>query len=359
MKFTTLFPALAVLGSALVGSAFVGLALVALAGCGSSDDKSASTAPTADAKGASDAKAPTGRKLKVALLTPGPISDAGWNALGYEGLVAIKDDLGADVQNQEATGPKIKDAMRTYAQQNYDLVFGHGFEYNEIGVDVAKDFPKTVFISSSGGKTSANAGAFRFYLEQGCYLAGVLAAKMTKTGTIGSVAVQNYPSIVSTLQAYEAGARSVNPKIKIIPTAYFGTEGDISKAKQATESVISQGADFVIHQANSAAQGVFDAAKAKGIYAFGTNADQNSNASGVVIASATIIAKPAFLELAKQVQAGTYKGSVQLFGMDKGAIDFVINPALASKVPAEVQKALEGMKAKIKAGTLIVPKAEF
>lgn len=344
MKYVNLLPA---------------LALFALAGCGSGDDKSAAATSTTDNKPPTDAKALSGKKLKVALLTPGPVSDAGWSALAYDGLVAIKDELGADIQNQEAAGPKIKDAMRTYAQQNYDLVFGHGFEYNEIGVDVAKDFPKTVFISSSGGKTSANAGAFRFYLEQGCYLAGILAAKMTKTGTIGSVAVQNYPSIVSTLKAYEAGARSVNPKIKIIPTSYFGSEGDIAKAKQATESVISQGADFVIHQANAAAQGVFDAAKEKGIYAFGTNSDQNSNASKAVIASATIIAKPAFIELAKQVQAGTYKGSVELFGMDKGAIDFVLSPTLRDKVPADVQKFLEETKAKIKSGALVVPKDEF
>lgn len=299
-----------------------------------------------------------GKRLKVALLTPGPVSDAGWSAIAYRGLLAIRRELGAEIANQEASGAKIKDAMRTYAQQGYDLVFGHGFEYNEFGVQVAKDFPNTVFVSSSGGKTAPNAGAFRFYLEQGFYLAGVMAGKMTKSNVLGAVAVQDYPSIVSTLKAFEAGARAANPKVRVI-TAYFGTEGDVAKAKQATEQVIAQGADFVIHQANAAAQGVFDAAKERGIYAFGANADQNDNPSGVVIASAVIVAEPAFLNLARQVRDGTYRGSVQLFGMKDGAIDFVANPALANKIPPDVAKLLDATKSKIRSGALVVPKDEF
>jgi basic membrane lipoprotein Med (substrate-binding protein (PBP1-ABC) superfamily) len=115
----------------------------------------------------------------------------------------------------------------------------------------------------------------------------------------------------------------------------------------------------VIHQANNAAQGVFNAAKAKGIFAFGANADQNGNESGAVIASATIVADPAFVALAKEVQAGTYKGIIESFGMDKGAIDFVINPKLKDKVPADVQKLIEDTKAGIKSGKVNVPKDKF
>ena len=72
--------------------------------------------------------------LKVALLTPGPVSDSGWSALAYDGLKAIETDLGAEIANQEAKGTQIKDAMRTYANQGFQLVIGHGFEYNGPGV---------------------------------------------------------------------------------------------------------------------------------------------------------------------------------------------------------------------------------
>jgi basic membrane protein A and related proteins len=333
---------------------FFVLALAAVLVVGCSSDKAGTTADSAPG-----VTKPEGVPFKVALLTPGPVSDNGWDALAYEGLQDIKSQMGAEVANQEAGGSKIRDAMRSYAQGGYNLVIGHGFEYNEVCVDVAKDFPKTVFVSSSGGKTAPNAGAFRFNLEQGCYLGGMLAAKMSKTGTIGSVAVQNYPSIVSTIKAYEAGARAVNPNIKIVPTVYFGTEGDLAKAKQATEQVLARGADFVIHQANAAVGGVFDACKEHKAYAIGTNANQNSDKSNVVLASAVIVAGPAFLDLAKQVKAGTYKGEVQLFGMEKGAIDFVLNPDLAPRIPSDVQKLLVDAKANIKSGKLLVPKDEF
>ncbi|RYG44458.1 BMP family ABC transporter substrate-binding protein, partial [bacterium] len=323
-----------------------------LAGCSSTpESNSGVAAPGAPKAGASD--------FKVALITPGPVSDAGWSALAFDGLKGIETELGAQVENKVATGPQAKDDMRSYAQNGYKLVFGHGFEYNEPGVEVAKDFPETVFISSSGGKTAANAGAFRFYLEQGCYLAGMVAGKMSKTGKVGSVAVLDIPSINSTLAAFEAGAKAARPDIQIVKTVYFGGEGDIAGAKRATESVLAQGADFVIHQANAGAQGVFDACKEKGAWAFGTNSDQNDNPSGIVLGSATIIAKPAFLNLAKAVKEGTYKGAVTLAGMDQEAIDFVFNPKLSDKVPAEVTKLIDEAKGKIKSGELVVPKAEF
>jgi basic membrane protein A and related proteins len=329
--------------------AFLGaLAMLAAVGCNSPSS-------TTESSGTPKNAAP---EFKVALLTPGPVSDAGWSAMAYDGLQQIKTDMDATVSNQEAKDTQIKDAMRTYARQGYNLVLGHGFEYNAPQMEVAKDFPKTVFVSSSGGKTATNAGAFRFYLEQGFYLAGEMAGKMTKTNKVAMIGGISVPSIESTFKAFEAGAKATNPKVTVIK-AYTGDFQDTAKAKLATLAAINQGADFVIHQANAAAQGVFDAAKEKGIYAFGSNADQNGNASGSVIASATIVAGPAFLDLAKKVKDGTYKGSIELMGMQMGAIDFVINPSMKDTVPAAVQKMLEDDKARIKSGALIVPKDEF
>jgi basic membrane lipoprotein Med (substrate-binding protein (PBP1-ABC) superfamily) len=326
-------------------SLFGVLAIATLFACSPSEPSSTSTSTASK------------DEFKVALLTPGPVSDAGWSAMAYDGLQAIKSEMNATVDNQQATGTQIRDALRSYAQKDYNLVFGHGFEYNEPAVEVAKDFPKTVFVSSSGGETGPNAGAFRFYLEQGFYLAGWMAAKLSKTGKVGSVAVQDYPSIVSTLKAYEAGAKAANPSITVLPTVYFGTEGDVAKAKQATESVLAQGADFVIHQANAAAPGIFEACAEKGAHAFGSNLDQNDQKS--VVASALISAKPAFLDLAKRVQAGDYKGEVSLYGMQEGAIDFKIAPTFESEVPEDLKKELAEKAEEIRSGKIVVPKDEF
>jgi len=298
-------------------------------------------------------------KFKVALLTPGPVSDSGWNALANDGLKNIQSEMGATIDQKESSGTKIADDMRTYAQQGYNVVFGHGFEYNEPAMKVGKDFPNTVFVTSSGGGTAKNVGAFRFDLEEGFYVAGYLAGLMSKTGTIGSVSVQNYPSIVSTLKAYAAGAKAAKPGINVLPPVYFGTEGNIAAAKSATEQVIGAGADFVIHQANAAAQGVFDACKEKKVYAFGSNSNQNSNPSGVVIGSAVISTKTPFLELAEAVKKKGYTGSIGEYAMANDSIDFILNPALQDKVPADIQTKIKDLAADIKAGKVKVPKDKF
>jgi len=298
-------------------------------------------------------------KFKVALLTPGPVSDSGWNALAFEGLQNINTELGATVDQKESSGTKIADDMRTYARQGYNLVFGHGFEYNEPAMKVAKDFPNTVFVTSSGGGTAKNVGAFRFDLEEGFYLAGYMAAMMSKTGTIGSVSVQDYPSIVSTLRAYQAGAKAANPAIEVLPPVYFGVEGDIARAKTATQQVISRNADFIIHQANAAAQGVFDACKEKKVFAFGSNSNQNDNPAGDVIASAVIITKTPFKELAEAVKRKVYVGTIGEYAMTNDSIDFVLNPKLLSKIPANVQQKVKDLAADIKSGKVKVPKDKF
>lgn len=329
--------------------AWMGVAVtLVLAGCTGGAKESGSTQGTTNS---SDT-------FKVALLTPGPVSDAGWSAMAYEGLQSIQQELRAEVSNQEAKGGQIKDAMRSYAQKGYQLVFGHGFEYNEPAVEVGKDFPNTVFVSSSGGMTAGNVGAFRFYLEQGFYLAGYLAGLASTSGTVAMIGGDDVPSIRSTFKAFRAGATDAKPGIKVIEV-FTGSGQDVAKAKQATLGAISEGADFVIHQANAAAQGVFDACKEKGVWAFGANLNQNDNASGVVVASATIVAGPAFLSLAKSVKEGTFKGSVVLMGMQEGAIDFVVNPALQAKLDAAVLSQIEELRAKILAGAMTVPKDEF
>lgn len=308
--------------------------------------------------GGGTANAPSQGDFKVALLTPGPVSDAGWSAMAYEGLQAIHDELGVEVNNQEAKGTQIRDAMRSFAQKDYNLIFGHGYEYNEPAIEVAKDFPNTVFVSSSGGGTAPNVGAFRFYLEQAFYLAGFLAGASTETGTIAMIGGPDVPSIRSTFKAFRAGAEVARTDLKVIEV-FTGQDSDVAAAKQATLKAIEQGADRVIHQANAAAQGVFDACQEKGVYAFGANLDQNKNPSGNILASAVILAKPAFVALAKQVRDGTFKGRVVLMGMKEGAVDLSINPKLVSVLPPAAMFKVMDLRDQILRGELVVPKDEF
>ena len=326
------------------------LSVVFLWGC---NNQSASTNSEPD-----PTKSTPATDFKVALITPGPVNDSGWSALAYNGLQGIKTDMGAEVANSVATGDKIKEDMRSYAQKGFKVVFGHGYEYNAPGVEIAKDFPNTVFVSSSGDKTAKNAGAIRFYLEQSFYLAGVLAAKVSKTGVVGMVGGPDVPSIRSTFKAFRAGAVATNPKIKVLEI-FTQSNDDGAKAKLVADQMIQQKADVLIHQANAAAQSVFVACKEAKIWAIGANSNQNDNETGVVIGSATIVAKPAFLEIAKSVKDGTFNGNVIQLGMEKGAIDFVFNDKLKSQLPPDAITAVEAVKKDIVSGKFVVPKDKF
>ncbi|MEI8282359.1 MAG: BMP family protein [Armatimonadota bacterium] len=330
------------------------LSALFLVGCNSSS--TANNEPTTT-NTAANAPAPKS-DFKVALITPGPINDSGWCALAYDGLQGIHKDLDVEVANSVASGNDIKEAMRSYAQKGFKLVFGHGYEYNEPGVLVAKDFPDTVFVSSSGSLTSKNAGAIRFYLEQSFYLAGVLAAKTSKTGVVGMVGGPDVPSIKSTFNAFRAGAMATNPKIQVLEV-FTGSNDDVAKAKQAAEQMIQKKADVLIHQANNGAKGVFNACKEGKVWALGANLNQNDDESGVVIGSANIVAKPAFLEVAKLVKEGKFDGSVIQLDMAKGAIDFVFNEKLKANLPADAVAAVEAVKQDILSGKLVVPKDKF
>jgi basic membrane lipoprotein Med (substrate-binding protein (PBP1-ABC) superfamily) len=120
--------------------------------------------------------------FRVALLTPGPISDQAWNGEAYRGLLAIRDSLGASVSHiQTRTPASFDENFREYGRQSYDLVIGHGFEYKDAAERVAPSFPKTVFLVTSSEVSGPNVAGIRFSFAQPAYLAGIAAAGATRS----------------------------------------------------------------------------------------------------------------------------------------------------------------------------------
>lgn len=299
------------------------------------------------------------KPFKVALLSPGPISDAGWNALAYEGLLAIRDQLGAEIaQIQTKTPAEFEEGFRDFARRGYHLIFGHGFEFQEAAAAVAPDFPDTVFITTSGNTVRKNVAPIRFLLEEATYLEGILAALLSKTGKAGAVGGIEIPSVKSTIVAFEAGAKSVRPDFQVV-TVYIGNWEDVGSAKAASLALVQQGADFLFHNADAAGLGVFQAAQEKKVFAFGANKNQNDVAPDVVLASATIDIPRAFVQVAREVQEGKFVGRIERKGMKDGVVDLVLNPRLEPAIPPEVKKRLDEARAAIVAGRIQVPTVEF
>lgn len=277
--------------------------------------------------------------FRVGLVTPGSIADAAWNSGAYHGLEAIRDSIGGTVSHVEARTPgEQEEALRTYAAQKYDLVFGHGFEFQGAAERVSRQYPGTVFIVTSGERVAENVSPLIFRLSEASYLAGMVAGGMTRTNTIGFVGGIELPPIKLAEDAWEAGARAVNPAVTARST-YLNTFDDVAAGREAAIALIRAGADMLHHNADQAALGAFQAVKeSSGAYIFGSNLDQKDLAPERVLGSAVIDLPRAFLLVAREVKAGGFKPRVESFGLRSGVIRYEPNPLLEPRVPEALRQ---------------------
>lgn len=300
------------------------------------------------------------KPFRVALLTPGPISDHGWNAGAYQGLLRVRDSLGAQVSNIETKSPAdFEENFRQYGAQGYDLVIGHGFEFQDAANRVGADFPKTVFITTSGNRVRSNVAPIVFGFEEPSYLAGVLAGALTKSNKIGAIGGTQLPPVQSSFMAFDSGVKSVNPRA-IVLTSYIGSWEDASTAKEQALAQIHRGVDVIFQNADAAGLGIFQAAReSKGVLVFGANANQNDVAPDVIIASVVIDLPHAFLVVARSVKDKTFKAGVLRLGEHEQVVSLVLNPKLASRVPAAAAAQLDSARARVASGRVKVPRLEF
>ena len=290
--------------------------------------------------------------MRVALLTPGPISDQGWNGGAYAGLTRIKDSLGARISHiQTKTPAEFDENFRLYGEQGYTLVFGHGFEYQDAAQRVGPEFPKTLYVTTSGIQTGANVAGLEFDFEDGAYLAGIIAGATTKTGTIGAIGGQEIPPVSRSFQAFAAGARSISPAVKVI-VSYVGNWDDASAGKEQALAQIGRGADIIFQNADAAGLGIFQAAReTKNVRVFGANSDQNGLAPDVVLGSVVIDLPHALLLIAKEVQSGNFKPRIISLGMKTDVVRLVLNPALRTTIPVAALAAVDSVTKQFVAGT--------
>jgi basic membrane lipoprotein Med (substrate-binding protein (PBP1-ABC) superfamily) len=300
-------------------------------------------------------EAPTA-SFKAALLSPGPVSDAGWNASAYEGLLRIQKELGAEISQIEVKTPaEFEEGFRDYASKGFHIVFGHGFEFQDAAAAVSPDFPNTVFITSSGTTIRDNVAPMVFEIEQATYLMGIIAARLSKSGRAGCVGGIEIPSVQSGFRAFEAGAKSVKADFKVV-SSFIGNWEDLGAAKEATLALIDQKADFILHNADAAGLGVFQAVKERpGVFAFGTNKNQNEVAPEVILASAVLDIPQAFVTVARQVKEGAFKAQIERMGMKDGVVSLVINPKLQHHLSAELVQEIENTRQDILNDELAVP----
>ena len=327
--------------------AFFNILVEILTACGGSGRDGAAATPAADAT------------FKVALLTPGPISDQGWNGSAYAGLMRIKDSLGARVSHiQTKTPAEFEENFRQYGSSGYALVFGHGFEFQDAASRVAPEFPKTIYVTTGGTAVGPNQAAMSFSFDEPSYLAGVLAASMSKSGTVGCIGGTELPPVKSGFAAFAAGVRAVRPDAKVL-TSYIGNWDDAGAGKEQALAQIGRGVDVIYQNADAAGLGIFQAAKeTKGVFIVGSNADQNAIAPAITLGSVVIDVPHALMVVAREVKAGTFTSRVIRLDTKSDVVRWVPNPTLVATFPAAATHRLDSLQALMRAGTFTVGAAK-
>jgi basic membrane protein A len=295
---------------------------------------------------------------KAAVLLPGSINDQSWNAQGYAGVERLK-AMGWDVAYSENVQPAdMTEALQDYARRGYNLVIGHTGRFLSAAQMVGPKYPKVTFVVGSGNVGSGkNVASLDFNNTQFGYLMGVLAARMSKTGKIGSVnGLEGLPNVVAQVGAYRKGAKSVRPDIQI-KVIYIQTMEDAAVSKDAALSLIAWGADFVSGKLNAGQLGIIQAAKEKGVYANGRSVEDTPIAPETVLTNIVEKWGDMYAAAATSSKAGDLGGKFLLYGLDTKSCSgadllYTKDQELNPIVPAEVVTELHQLKEKFANGEL-------
>jgi len=349
---------------------------LALAGCSRNDDatpssgtdESSGTTSEEPAASGDLCKDATGDGPKVGLaFDVGGVGDLSFNDSAFAGLEKAVKELGATCTTGEAGQGEAEsareDRLRQMADAGMNPVIGVGFAYSESVNVVAPDYPEVNFAVIDGfdpdKEPNDNVAYLGFAEEQGSYLVGVAAAKKSKTGNIGFVGGVAMDLIKKFEAGYTAGAKSVNPKIKVqvkyIQESDLSGFGDPAGGKQAAAAEFEKGADVVYHAAGGSGAGVFEAATEADKWAIGVDSDQFLSAPADqqphILTSMLKRVDVATFSMVESVADGTPLTSYTTYDLSKDGVGYAVSGGNVDDIVAD----LDAAKADIVSGKVKVP----
>jgi basic membrane protein A len=289
-----------------------------------------------------------------------------WDACLHKALQKAADAGSIDyVYSEKVSNTDYIRVLREYSEKGVDLIVGEAFGISRDVRKVAKDYPEVAYLmGDTFGPAGPNLSVFDNYIHEPCYLMGMIAGKMTKTNKIGMVGGYPIGEVNRLFHAFMEGARSVNPDAQF-KVSFIGSWYDPPKAKEFAYAQVEAGVDVLYAER----AGVVDAAREKGILAFGNVNDMNKEENGkdVVVASALWHMESAVNNAIALVKKGQFKAEdyKEWTMMAKGGASLSPYYEFEDRIPADIKaKVAETAKA-IKAGTFTVkindeePKSTF
>ncbi|WP_053006138.1 BMP family protein [Kiloniella spongiae] len=294
------------------------------------------------------------KTIKVAGIYTQPIQQK-WDARLHEALVAAKEAGEIEyVFSEKVANTDYVRVLREYSESKVDLIVGEAFGISREARKVADDYKDVAYLMGDPFKPHGdNFSVFDNYIHEPCYLMGILAGSMSKSGKIGMVGGYPIGEVNRLFHAFMAGARSVNPNAQF-KVNFIGSWYDPPKAKEAAFAQIEAGVDVLYAER----AGVVDAARDKGILAFGNVNDMNKEENGkdVVVTSALWHMESAIGHAISQVKAGTYSAAdyKEWTMMQKGGASLAPYYEFDDKIPADAKAKVEQVKADILSGKFVV-----
>ncbi len=331
-------------------AALSAVAAAALAGCGKKEEAAPAAPAAAPAAAAPAAKA---EPLKIAFAYVGPVGDGGWTYAHDNGRKAVQKEYGDRVVTSFVEKvPESADAervIRDMAAQGNKLIFGTTFGYMEPMLKVAGDTKDVKFEHATGYKQADNMRTYDSRTYEGAYLAGVIAGKMSKSGTLGVVGSVPIPEVVRNINSFTLGAQSVNPKVKT-KVVWVNEWFNPPKETEAATALINGGADVLFQNTDSSA--VLQTAEKMGKRAFGWDSDMTAYGPKAHLASAVINWGPYYVKAVGEALDGKWTGNTaSWWGVKEGAIDIV---SIAADVPDDTKKRVDEVKAGLKDGSFSI-----
>lgn len=301
------------------------------------------------------------KRLKVALVLPSTIDDASWAQPMYEALKHLQtaEPDGIELAVSERLGKPIEasSALRQYARQGYDVIFAHGAQFQSVVKEIAPEFPKVTFVYGAGYLTAPNVFAYDIEAQEGGYLLGLLAGKMSKAKIVGIVGPQEVGHGIKYNRGFQKGVAATESGVTT-RIAYTGSFTDIVKAGEIAKTHMDAGADFLTGSSQQSVGAIKVTAGKKGVYWLSTDADQISFAPDTVLASQVykwdkVIAR--ILDLRKQ---GIIGGQHLTLSFQQNLLELRYNPRLVDKIPPDVMDIVKKAEKDIIEGKLIVDAAK-
>lgn len=271
----------------------------------------AAVAPFAVSLSAGTATRAAGKIAKVALLLPGSVADGGWNTLAYEGFKALDPSVYKTAYTESVPQATMEQVIRGYADDGYDLIIGHSYEYGSAFTEIGPDYPKTDFFASTfkpGEKAPSNVEYVDMAYLQAAYAAGALAAMISASGkAVGTVGGGDNPTQQAMTKAFVAGAEKTRSGVKGLGIV-TGDYNNAAKGREAATTMIGNGADVIWHTADVTGLGALQGAAAAKVKAIGSFSDQTSVAPDFIASNLKQNLDWMVGEIAKSVADGSFKG---------------------------------------------------